>query len=411
MTTTEDPNPTISAFLHAPATTAGVTASLRRMLRAVRTHLGMEVGFASHFDAGRRVFRAVDTDVEGAFVTEGASDPIDGSFCGAVVDGRLPELIGDASVMPAARALSRPVPFPIGAHLSVPVKLSDGTTYGTFCCFSSHPDLSLTGRDVAVLRVFADLAADLIERERTTLHEEAAVRHGIVGLLSRGPIKTVFQAVVEPRGRTVLGFEALSRFGAEPRRPPNVWFAEAASVGLGVELELACVERALRALERLPSGLFLALNMSPKAIVDDRFARLLGSRPLERIVLELTEHAMVVEYEDLASVLAPLRAAGLRIAIDDAGAGYASFRHVVRMAPDVIKLDLAITRNVDRDRPRRALAAALIGFARETGATITAEGIETPEELAALVELGVDAAQGYLLGRPLPLEQALAVGG
>nr|WP_247655455.1 EAL domain-containing protein [Stutzerimonas frequens] len=93
----------------------------------------------------------------------------------------------------------------------------------------------------------------------------------------------------------------------------------------------------------------------------------------------------------------------MRLAVDDAGAGYASFRHILKLKPDVIKLDASLIRNVDSDTGCRALAAALIRFAEETGCKVVAEGVETQEELAMLRRLEVNKAQGYLLGRPAPL--------
>jgi EAL domain-containing protein (putative c-di-GMP-specific phosphodiesterase class I) len=120
-------------------------------------------------------------------------------------------------------------------------------------------------------------------------------------------------------------------------------------------------------------------------------------------VLELTEHAPIEEYDALQAALASLRSAGLKLAIDDAGSGYASFRHILRLRPDIIKLDQSLIRDIDLDQGRRALALGLITFANETGCTIVAEGVENERELAVLQSLGVAAAQGYLLGRPAPL--------
>jgi EAL domain-containing protein (putative c-di-GMP-specific phosphodiesterase class I) len=116
--------------------------------------------------------------------------------------------------------------------------------------------------------------------------------------------------------------------------------------------------------------------------------------------VEITEQAQVEDYDELNVALGHLREVGVRIAVDDAGAGYASLRHILRLEPDVIKLDKSLVRNVHRDRPRRALATALISFAAEIGATIVAEGIESAEELDALRDLGVTFGQGYHLARP-----------
>ena len=119
--------------------------------------------------------------------------------------------------------------------------------------------------------------------------------------------------------------------------------------------------------------------------------------------MEITEHEPVEDYEELAGALRPLRELGVRIAIDDAGAGYASLRHTLALAPDIVKVDIALTSAIDTDRAKRALASALISFADEMGITIVAEGIETEASLRTLVDLGVRYGQGFHLARPAPL--------
>jgi EAL domain-containing protein (putative c-di-GMP-specific phosphodiesterase class I) len=213
----------------------------------------------------------------------------------------------------------------------------------------------------------------------------------------------VFQPVMGLRLRRVAGVEALSRIAVEPRRGPDVWFGEAFTVGLGVDLELAAIARALDGFARLPAGAYLAFNTSPETVLSDGFTTALDGRPLDRLVVEVTEHAAVADYRALHDALAPLREGGLRLAIDDMGSGYANMQHVLRLAPDIIKLDVALVRGIDRDRARRALAGSLAVFAEEMGARLVAEGIETPAELDCLVELGVPYGQGFELARPGPL--------
>jgi EAL domain-containing protein (putative c-di-GMP-specific phosphodiesterase class I) len=125
-----------------------------------------------------------------------------------------------------------------------------------------------------------------------------------------------------------------------------------------------------------------------------------------RIVLEVTEHAAVRDYGRLNAAVGTLRSRGVRLAVDDAGSGFASLQHILRLAPDFIKLDMELTRDVDNDLARRALAAALISFAAEIGATIIAEGIETEAELSTLRDLGVAYGQGFFLARPAELPTA-----
>jgi EAL domain-containing protein (putative c-di-GMP-specific phosphodiesterase class I) len=195
------------------------------------------------------------------------------------------------------------------------------------------------------------------------------------------------------------GCEALARFPGEPA--PDRWFAEAHDAGLGVSLELLAVRRAVTALACLPAGVGLSVNASPALVLDPAFAEELGRcDDLDRMTVEITEHAAVARYEDIADALAPHRARGLRLAVDDTGAGYASFAHVLRLRPDVVKLDRSLLADIDHDAARRAFVTAVVLMALELAAEVTAEGVETPAELETLCSLGVDAVQGYLLARP-----------
>jgi EAL domain-containing protein (putative c-di-GMP-specific phosphodiesterase class I) len=369
-------------------------------LRAIRTHLGMDVAFISEFVGDGRVFQVVDAQSPACPVQVGASDPLEESYCQRVVDGRLPELIHDAAAVPAAAELAVTSALPVGAHLSVPIRLSDGRVYGTFCCFSASADYSLNDRDLAMMRVFADLTAAQIDREAARERRVATTIAQVQAAIGGEGMSMVFQPIVATATHRPVGFEALARFDMVPRRGPDLWFADAAKVGLGVELELAAVRLALRALSDLPPDAYLALNVSPASALSGRLDDVLGGVASNRIVLEITEHQMVETYDGLEAAFRALRRRGVRIAVDDAGAGYASFRHILRLRPDVIKLDMTLTRDIDTDRSRRALASALIGFARETGSAMVAEGVETAAELATLRRLGVEAAQGYHLGRP-----------
>jgi EAL domain-containing protein (putative c-di-GMP-specific phosphodiesterase class I) len=212
-------------------------------------------------------------------------------------------------------------------------------------------------------------------------------------------LRIVFQPIVDLANNRLAGVEALARFDIE-NRTPDVWFAEAAVAGLSLELELAAIRAALADLNRIPSSCYLSLNMSPITAVSHQFAELVDQHGAERVMLEVTEHAPIEDYDKLKEALHDLRAQGVRLAIDDAGAGFASLRHILQLDADVIKLDMSLTHHIDRERPKRALAAGLISFASEIGAAIVAEGIETESELEALRGLGVAFGQGFFLARP-----------
>lgn len=372
-------------------------------LQAARTHLGMDVAFVSELAEGRRYFRHVDTAQLIPSISVGQSDPAEDGYCLHVVEGRLPELIPDTTRNPLAMAMPVTRAFPIGAHISVPIRLKSGQLYGTFCCFSYAPDPSLGERDLRTVRAFADLVAHQLESEAAVAGLLQQKRERIGRAMRDGAITVVYQPICRLASQAVVGFEGLSRFAAEPSRTPDVWFAEALEVGLGVELELAAVRKALEQFEKVPGERYLSINLSPATLQDPDFSSALAGVVAGRTVLEITEHASVEDYDALNRVLAPLRECGVRLAIDDAGAGFASMRHVLNLKPDLIKLDISLVRCVDSDNGRLALAAAMVTFAEKTGAQVVAEGIETAGELEALRAIGVHYGQGYYLGRPAPL--------
>lgn len=317
--------------------------------------------------------------------------------------------MADACLNPEALTLAATRALPVGAHLGVPLRLKDGSVYGTFCCFSRSANHTLNDRDLGMMRVFANMVVDQIQADRAQREVAQLIEAQIEAIFSADGLAMVYQPIYDLGTGRVVGFEALARFTAEPYQPPDVWFSRAAIVGREIELETRAIQLALQALDALPPAVYLAVNASPEAIVKGQLSTALRGQPLERLIVEVTEHHAVERYEDIAAVMAPLQAQGLRIAIDDAGAGYASFRHVLNLHPEIVKLDISITRGIDTDRSRRALAAALRGFASETGCSIVAEGIETPAELSTLQALGISRAQGYHLGRPMALAQACAL--
>ena len=250
------------------------------------------------------------------------------------------------------------------------------------------------------------LRTELDRREAAERRREQQQRERIARIdevLRRHAFSMVFQPIAALATGEVVGAEALARFTAEPKRPPNEWFDDATAVGRGRDLELGAVQAALAGLDQLPQDVFLALNISPETAISRELADVLRHAPPERIVVELTEHTRVDDYASLLAGLQPLRDGGFRIAVDDAGAGYAGLRHVLQLNPDMLKLDIDLIRDIDVDPVKRALSAALVTFALETGAAIIAEGIETSTELATLSGLGVKWGQGYHLARPAPL--------
>lgn len=231
----------------------------------------------------------------------------------------------------------------------------------------------------------------------------AAKQSDISGVLAAGGPDVVFQPIVDIDTGVHEGYEALSRFTGDQPRTPDRWFADASEVGLGPDLELAAISRALESLAALEPGTFLTLNVSAETILLPGLADLITPDVAPRLILELTEHSPVEDYAPVLRSLAPLRDIGVRLAVDDTGAGYASLRHLLALDPDVIKLDISLVRDIETDPVRRALVAALVSFARETGFKVIAEGVENAQELAVLRTLGVRWAQGFHLAKPAAL--------
>jgi EAL domain-containing protein (putative c-di-GMP-specific phosphodiesterase class I) len=407
MTLDADDGLSLSRLMTA-AGTEGNGGIVKRALHAIRAHLGMEVAYVSEFVGDRTVFRSVDAPGLETLIKPGDSHSLDDVYCRHILAGRLPEIIPDTAAEPLAAAMPITQAVPIGKHMSVPIRLADGSPYGMFCCLGFAPDRSLHERDLKMMRAFADLAAFEINRdlEGRKAQEEKRVR--VAALIERADLSIAYQPICDMASGDVVGFECLSRFSGAPQRGPDRWFAEAAEVGLGAELELTAIRMALSALSLLPDTTYLAVNVSPETIRRGDLHTAFVGLPAHRIVVEVTEHAQISDYDEIRAPLESLRRRGIRLAVDDAGAGYASLRHILNLRPDLIKLDMGLTRNISLDPARRALASALITFAKETQSQIIAEGVETAAELATLRALGADKAQGYHLGRPMPLAAAIA---
>jgi EAL domain-containing protein (putative c-di-GMP-specific phosphodiesterase class I) len=371
------------------------------LLRTAKKSLGLSLTFLTRLDGEVQHLEIVESSIP--FFRDGQTQPQSTSLCQAILDGKLPSVIPNVAKLPEAMK-TRAARFPrIRSFVSVPVSLSDGTLYGTFCAAGFTADNQLTKRDQALMEVLASAAATLIEPGVQERSREAAIRARLEPVFNAGELSVVLQPIVSLVNGARVGAEALSRFPAEWRMAPNEVFAEATSIDVGVELELLAAQRAI---DNLPiiSG-YLSINFSPETLLDDRCRQLLERTPCERIIVELSEHAPVHDYEALAAVLSPLRDKGMRLAIDDVGVGFSSLRHIVVSAPDLIKLDLSIVTGVATDQVLRTLSRSLAEFGHEVGASVVAEGVETREDAVALREAGVDFGQGWYFGRPGAPEQ------
>lgn len=392
-----------------PSSNESIDAIIEKSLHMIRTHLDMEIGFIARFADNKRIFEYIDSDDVNCPINVGDSDPLNESYCYLIAEGKLEEVIPDVQQNELAKSLTVTDKLHIGSYIGAPIALSNGDLYGSFCCFSTEQDASLRERDASTLKMFAHFISEQIEPIVLKKEKHESIINRIESVIANEEFSIVYQPVFHTVQNTFIGFESLTRFSAEPVRTPDIWFNEATEYGVGEQLEIAVIKKALLLLEKIPDDRYLTLNISPENVVNGAISKVLERVDLNRIVLEITEHASIPDYYALNRLLTPLRNRGMRVAVDDAGAGYASFLHILQLNPDIIKLDISITRDIHIDTARRSLAAALIAFASETGSAIIAEGVEKEEELSVLKQLGVKKVQGYLTGKPMPENDAIAL--
>lgn len=371
-----------------------------QLLASVRRQVGVDVAYLTEYRLAEAKVRALAGDGDEVGLEVGASVSLQESACLAAIVGRIPAVLADTRHRRAARRLAWDRVTPIGAFAAVPVHLPDGTLFGGLCVAHHAPLPEFGPATEQFLGAIAEVVGSQLAEQRGARDHSQLERAAILHLFDDGQLSTVLQPVVDIETGRTLGVEALSRFSTSPSRPPNLWFAAAARHGLGVELEAVAVQRATDLLGDLPSEWFMSVNASP-ALVESGLIDDIGTQaPDRQLVVEITEHAAVADYEALTGTLGRLRGRGVRVAVDDAGAGFASLRHVVELRPDTIKVDGSLIRSIDTEPLHRAMVDSLAAFSRATGATMVAEAVETPAELAVLQDMGIPAAQGYLFASP-----------
>jgi EAL domain-containing protein (putative c-di-GMP-specific phosphodiesterase class I) len=369
------------------------------LLRTAKAGLDLSVAFLSRLDGTTQHLEVVESSVPFLF-REGVTQPQATTFCQAILEGRLPAVIPDVRKHPEAMRLPAARMPRIRSYVSVPVVLSDGEVYGTFCAAGLTTDKALSKRDKALMEVLARAAALVIEPGVREAARRDAVEDRLLPLMAAGGPVVVLQPIVELATGDRVGAEALSRFPRDWEMAPDVVFDQAHSVGHGDRLELLALERAAEHLAAVDG--YVSMNVSPATLLTPECTALLRGLPLPRVLLELSEHDQVDDYDALRAVLQPLREQGMRLAIDDVGAGFSSLRHIVLTTPEVIKLDRTLVDGVAGDPVLRTLVTSLVAFAHGCDASVVAEGVETAEDAAVLLAAGVDHGQGWHFGRPGP---------
>jgi EAL domain-containing protein (putative c-di-GMP-specific phosphodiesterase class I) len=244
-----------------------------------------------------------------------------------------------------------------------------------------------------------------VDATPTTNAPIAAERETVEAVLADPTlIRPVFQPIVDLRRSAVQGYEMLARLANDPSGTPPRWLAAAERLGMANALEASLVAAGITAREHLPRGTYLSINVSPGALVSSEVSAVLDAAPggLDQLVLELTEQNGVEDYDGLSTALDRVRAAGGHVAVEDAGGGYDSLQHVMRLRPEYVKLDRGLISDAHADPAKLAIIEAVGLFSERLGAALVAPGIERRAEQEMLAGLAVPLGQGYLFGRPGP---------
>ena len=374
---------------------------LCRALRALRTQLGLEAAFITRYDrAGHAVLEFADS-------TDGTLLPGFRDTCAWQDEAPAPQP-GEEPAQITTRKWMSASPRR-DTRLSVPVEVGEGDRYGALVCVGAAPCEPFNERDMTTLRVFSEMVSEHLEAAMNAEGRSTEIGAAIKNVITGEGLTCLYQPIVDVMRGKVVAFEALARFSSVPARTPDAWFADAARVGLDVELGRQVIAEALRSFLVLPSTVSVAFNVSSNILLNGRLERAFESVPLNRVVIEINEHMSIRQYDEIARVLGPLRDRGLRIAVDDDGRGLDGFRHILNLRPEIIKLHKTLVHGIDSDPARRAHAGALVQFGKSQGCELIAEGVETAAELSALKALGVTRMQGYFFRRPGPLESAVAL--
>ena len=329
-----------------------------------------------------------------------AADPAGESLAVAPVPARQAHDVG-VQVDESLESGQVPAEGPLGGGTSDVVEESPAVVPAEE---SAGSGLDVVERPLVV--AYDSLAAPLEDAPVSVSPEQARLaeaRRRVEELPADGSIRVVFQPIVDLATTKVIGYEALARFPGDTTVSPRTWFAEAAEVGLLLEIEMTAIRAALAHLERLPRDAFISVNVSPATAGSDELRNVLGEVDPKRVVLEITENAAAGDFEEVSEAVGALRATGVRVALDDTGSGSVSFNSLFDVHADIIKIDIDVTHGIESDPMKEAMASALKGLADRLGAMSLAEGIETEEELNLLRDVGVQAGQGYLFGRPEPV--------
>ncbi|MBT0769349.1 EAL domain-containing protein [Kineosporia sp. J2-2] len=374
---------------------SGEDLDIRRLLRLARVHLGMEFAALVEVLEDHVALRAVDCGQTTLSFLLDRRVPLEGTYAQHILAGTLPEHLADTLWHPVSRDLLSTRRNGVGSYAAAPIG-----TGALLVCASGSSTPGLDERAPQFLALLAEVVGE--QMRRAHIGEQGRIHEALDG----GRFRMVYQPIVDLAHGAVVGYEALARFDDPGFPTPAHAFEAATRAGLGVQLELLTMRSALEQLPVMPAGGRLSVNLSAEALMTPSVVELLLHHAHYPLSVEITEHTQVRDYGLLTEPLAHLRRAGVEIVVDDAGAGFANFAHLLKLRPSVIKLDIELVRGIDQDPMRLALTRSLVAFAAEAKVSLVAEGIETDSELQTLRSLGVGFGQGFICGRPAALPVA-----
>jgi EAL domain-containing protein (putative c-di-GMP-specific phosphodiesterase class I) len=374
--------------------------AVERLLALARTHLEMEVAIISEFTGDEQVIRHLEGDPEAFGLRIGAATRLADTYCWRVANGHLSPVVPDARSDVRLRDLEVTWEVDIGSYVGAPIRFSDGRIYGSLCCLSHSANPSLRERDADFLTMVAALIGDELEAECASHQKRLEAIARIRGVLERGGLGVAYQPIFDLHSLTIVGYEALARF--EGGGSPDRWFAEAAEIGLGLDLERAASQIALAHLGELRPGSYVWVNLSPRAMGSSTIRDMLAEAPGDRTIAGLIPAGPVDD--ELEEAVRALKTRGVRLAVDRVGGEHPALKDILRLQPDILRLDPVAVGAIDSDPSSRDLVSFLVRFSSDLGAVTVAEGIETPGVLNVLRDLGVVYGQGYALAPPLSLK-------
>jgi EAL domain-containing protein (putative c-di-GMP-specific phosphodiesterase class I) len=375
-------------------------AAVDRLLATVRDRLDVDLVYLSRVTDHFQIVEATSGDATSFGLEPQTWIPLDETYCQRVLDGDLTYLVPDTSTEPITSALPVTEESGIGAYVGVPVRHRDGSLHGTLCGVSRSPQRTLSWRDVRFARVVARVIADELADDDAADQLERA--EDVRRLVAAGDLTVRFQPIVRLDGGDLVGVEALARF--RDGSSPFPVFGLPSSSAVDHELERVTLDAALAAIQHLPGGAYVSVNLAPAVILEGSIEDLISPREGHRLVIEVTERVPPSEHDDLRTAVEPLLDRGVRLAVDDIGSSFTSLHQALTLSPDILKLDVTLIRDLADDPHQRAVAEAVVALAERLHAEVIAEGIETEEMCDALRMLRVPYGQGHLLGRPAPLQ-------